>query len=118
VNGSRGSFSRIVWIGVVLAGIAAGCASGPNWNQRIGHYAYDDAVQEFGPPESKETLTDGTLVADWMLSSGRIVSSPSLGYRHRRHWGSAVDVYETPEAHLVLTFGPDKKLTKMRQVYK
>lgn len=106
-------------VSLAWLGLASGCHTGPNWSQRVGHYAFDDAVKEFGPPDRKESLTDGTLVADWMVSGRRIVSSPSIGggYR-RRFWGGGMDVYDTPEAHLILTFGPDKKLSVAREIFK
>ncbi len=98
--------------------VLVGCATGPDWNPRIGHYLYDDAVKEYGPPTGKETLTDGTLVADWLITSGRVVGSPGPGMYNRRFWSGSMNVYTTPEAHLVLLFGPDKRLTGARQIYK
>ena len=45
----------------------AGCATHRiDWNSRIGHYTYDQAVIEFGPPDKTARLTDGKLVADWI----------------------------------------------------
>ena len=95
-----------------------GCKTGPDWNPRIGHYLYDDAVKEYGPPTGKETLTDGTLVADWMITSGRVVGAPGPEMYRRRFWSGSMNVYTTPEVHLVLLFGPDKRLTGARQIYK
>ena len=53
---------------VVMVGLLAGCASTnrAEWDARIGHYTYDDAVSEFGPPDKMARLTDGKLVADWI----------------------------------------------------
>lgn len=112
----------LLWrsLGAAAVGLLflAGCASGPDWNQRIGHYSYDDAVREFGPPTGKETLTDGTLVADWLMASGRVVSTPGAGMYRRRFWSLGSEVHTTPEVHLVLMFGADKRLTNARQIYK
>lgn len=119
-EGARRIVTGWRWLGAaVVAGfLLVGCASGPDWNQRIGHYSYDDAVREFGPPTGKETLTDGTLVADWLLTSGRVVSTPGVGMYRRRFWSLGTDVHTTPEVHLVLIFGSDKRLTSARQLYK
>ena len=35
------------------------------WEGRYGQYSYEDAVTEFGPADSKETLSSGVTVAVW-----------------------------------------------------
>ena len=119
-EGLRWGRSLRVALGAVFFGalLLVGCATSPDWNPRIGHYLYDDAVREYGPPTGKETLTDGTLVADWLIASGRVVGTPGPGMHRRRFWAGSMDVYTTPEVHLVLLFGPDKRLTGSRQIYK
>ncbi len=114
----RNSLRISLSVGLVVAGVLAGCATAPDWSPRVGHYAYDDAVKEYGPPDRKETLTDGTVVADWLISTRHIISTPAPGYYRRRFWGGAMDVYDTPETHLQLTFGPDHKLTAGKQFFK
>ena len=112
------SLRRSLSIGLMVVGVFAGCATAPDWKPRVGHYAYDDAVKEYGPPDRKETLADGTVVADWLISTRHIFSTPAPGYYRRRYWGGAMDVYDTPESHLQLTFGPDHKLTAGKQFLK
>ena len=58
--------------GLLLAALVMmnpGCASTPkpDWDQRVGHYTYDDAVRELGPPVGSTPLDDGTTVAEWLL---------------------------------------------------
>jgi hypothetical protein len=45
----------------------AGCATTPpvDWNSRIGHYTYDQAVTELGPPARQVRLSDGKIVCKW-----------------------------------------------------
>jgi len=52
---------------VAVVGIVS-CKSTPpvDWNSRVGNYTYDQAVIELGPPDKKEKLTDGTIVAEWV----------------------------------------------------
>ncbi|HYG36945.1 MAG TPA: hypothetical protein VEC99_19290 [Clostridia bacterium] len=52
--------------------VSAGCASKPraDWNQRIGHYTYEQAVQELGPLFASTQLQDGTVVSEWFLKYG------------------------------------------------
>ena len=49
----------------------AGCSSTPkvDWNSRIGSYTYDQAVLELGPPDKSTQLSDGSTVAEWVVSS-------------------------------------------------
>ena len=50
-----------------LAILFAGCAGHRiDWNARVGHYTYDQAVMEFGPPDKSARLTDGKLVVEWI----------------------------------------------------
>jgi hypothetical protein len=56
---------------VILALAAAfinGCETTPavDWNSRVGHYTYDQAVQELGPPDKQTGLTTGGTVAEWI----------------------------------------------------
>jgi len=50
----------------LLAVLFAGCATKTDWNARVGHYTYDQAVMEFGPPDKSARLTDGRLVVEWI----------------------------------------------------
>lgn len=49
--------------------LASGCA-GVDWESRIGTYTYQDAVREFGPPDQRETLSDGSITASWTTGVG------------------------------------------------
>jgi hypothetical protein len=63
---------------IVTLALAAipGCASKPkpDWDQRVGHYTFDQAVQELGPPVASTLLGDGTRVAEWFLKPGPSIS--------------------------------------------
>ena len=50
-----------------MATAIAGCATqGADWNARVGHYTYNQAVAEFGPPSKQTKWENGQLVADWV----------------------------------------------------
>src|SRR5579859_6890092 len=52
---------------VMMVILITGCATAhTNWNARIGHYTYDDAVKELGLPDRQGKLSTGQLVADWI----------------------------------------------------
>ena len=55
---------------VVLVLWLTGCASmRADWGARVGHYTYDQAVTDMGPPDKQAKLTDGTLVAEWLVTT-------------------------------------------------
>jgi hypothetical protein len=45
--------------------VLAGCATPINWQARVGIYTYDQAVMNYGPPDSSTKLSDGTTVVDF-----------------------------------------------------
>ncbi len=42
-----------------------GCAS-YDWSSEVGTYTYDQALTEFGPPDSRSELSDGDMVVSWI----------------------------------------------------
>jgi hypothetical protein len=101
----------------------AGCATSKiNWDGRIGTYTHDEAILEMGPPDKQATLTDGVVVAEWLVRRGRAVvyaTGPGYyGYPGRPgYYGTYYPSYIQPGApdyFLRLTFGPDGKLMAWR----
>jgi hypothetical protein len=107
-------------LGVILVAIA-GCATTPkpDWDQRIGQYTFDQAVQELGPPFSSIRLQDGTTVAEWFLKAG-----PQFSFGVGTGFGSGPvgvgvgqGVTTPPKGHyLRLSFGPDGQLQRWEKV--
>lgn len=105
--------------------LLAGCASSKvNWDARVGQAGYDEIVLEMGPPDKSATLSDGTIVAEWVVQRGRTYASVTPGYSmYRRPFpysplGGSVDVTDTPDSLVRLTFGADKKLTGWKRLYR
>jgi hypothetical protein len=68
-----------VWWAAVVAVFLVGCATTKiDWNSRMGSYTYDEAVAELGVPDRKETLTDGSIVAEWLNAAGWGVGAQSF----------------------------------------
>lgn len=122
---------QLLALGLLLtAGLAAGCASGQSkadWQKRVGQMTYEEAVKEFGPPDKKELLSDGSTVVEWLTNRGQIYSTPAPGwgawggYGWRGRWYGApmgVDVNSTPDRFLRLEFGPDGRLKEFKRLYK
>jgi hypothetical protein len=104
---------------LLLLTLLAGCVTRPriDWNVRIGHYTYNQAVVELGVPDKYAKLSDSTIVAEWVLYT----SSPAYatygfggGYWGGPFWGPEF-AYGYPvgpyyRRWLRLVFGPDDQL--------
>jgi hypothetical protein len=94
----------------------AGCATpGIDWDRRIGAYTYDQAVLELGPPDKLATLTDGTVVAEWLTHRGY----PRGGFISGHPQGMWLHHYPEPPAphrFLRLTFAPEGTMVHWRRV--
>ena len=108
----------------LVAVLLAGCATGIDWNTRVGSYTYDQAVLELGPPDKQARLSDGTTVADWLAYRGgtsRVFAGGGYGYWHPHHphfYGGptiVVDDYATYESYLRLVFAPDGSLQSFKK---
>jgi len=107
-----------------VALLATGCSTTKkvDWNSRIGSYTYDQAVAELGPPDKQASLSDSSIVADWITyrSSGGGMSIGIGGGSYGRHGGMGVGVSQAVGSggvdHVLrLIFGPDGKLTSAQQ---
>jgi hypothetical protein len=96
----------------------AGCATGRvDWNARVGHYTYDQAVTEMGPPNSHAKLTDGVIVAEWLINRGTtyVYGTPGpYGY----YYGGPLTAQTMPGRFLRLTFGANGQLAAWKKVYR
>ncbi len=97
--------------------ILAGCASTPkpDWNQRVGHFSFEQAVQELGPPVASTPLPDGTRVAEWFLKPGPRISFGLGTGAGGPHGGVSVGqsvALPTPGQYLRLVFSPDSQLQR------
>lgn len=94
----------------------AGCASHKeSWDTRVGHYTYDQAVADYGPPDKQATLSNGNTMAEWVRHRGGGVSvGLGTGY-YGSHSGVGVGVGHDvtgPNVEILrLTFGQDGRLT-------
>jgi len=116
------------WFSVVALLIllaAAGCSTTPkiDWDSRVGNYTYEQAILEFGPPDKNATLTDGTIVAEWLTRRGYAYSyAPSYGfypwYYGPIYYPTYVDTYSSPDVFLRLVFSPDGRLKDYKRLYR
>jgi len=115
VSMSLASLSTIALSVLAMVSLAVGCTPKPkvDWDARVGHYTFDQAVVELGPPDRDATLADGKRVAEWVVgrsSSGGLTVgfgsfSGSTGVGVSQTMGSGAR-----EKVLRLTFGADGEL--------
>ena len=99
----------------------AGCVTAPkiDWASRVGHYTFDQAVIELGPPDKQQKLGDGTLVAEWLTRRGHVFSFPS--YHPYWYGGPFYPSYNTsswPDVYLRLIFDEQGKLKAWKKFTK
>lgn len=69
------------------------------WNSQVGQAKYNDVVAQLGPPDAKETLSDGSVVAKWIRISTYAGAS-------------RVARYDSWTEELVMRFSPGGILTQ------
>ena len=128
MNGFAVSKRRLPHLGVMvaLAMLWIGCVrTKVDWNSRIGLYDFDQAVVELGPPDKSATLSDGTVVAEWMTRRGSAGGYSDMYYGGPRpypYWrGYSPPAYyydDAPSASffLRLVFDPEGRLTDWRKL--
>jgi hypothetical protein len=109
---------------LILTALFAGCATRSiDWGGRVGHYTFDQAIAEIGPPDKQAKLTDGTLVAEWLTrrgyhqiyaTGGHFGSPWQYGYGYPPTY---VDTY-SPDYFLRLTFAADGQLQAWKKFAK
>lgn len=110
------------WLAITLAALVlAGCVTQQiDWAARVGNYTYDQAVLELGPPDKSAKLTDGTVVADWLTHHAQTVVVPEPYFAPPGCYFGPLTPMRTetylPAQYLRLTFGPDGKLKRWREV--
>lgn len=109
------SMKKIISLGIATAVFLTACATGPkvDWQSRVGHFTFDQAVVELGPPDKDATLTDGTRVCEWLTARSRS-SSYVTGYRGFY----SVNDASTPDYYLRLTFTADRQLQAWKKYAK
>jgi hypothetical protein len=108
----------VICFGLLLTGCST---SKLDWAARVGHYTFDQAIVELGPPDKQATLSDGTLFADWMTRRGGVRHAP-VGPHYTRGLSCygpthpAYITYQTPDYFLRLVFGPDGSLQEWKKL--
>lgn len=74
--------AKYSWLAVLFfaAAFLAGCVAPQpvDWNSRVGHYTYHQAVSELGLPNRLTRRSDGTTVAKWFTQPGGADFGPGM----------------------------------------
>ena len=97
-------------------GLGACATQRVDWAARVGRYTYEQAQEELGKPEEQDKLTNGTVVAEWLIHRGytRAESEPGP---YGPFYPTYPKTYTAPSQYLRLTFGPDHQLTTWTKIY-
>ena len=109
-----------LWLAVAF--VVAGCKTTPtvDWNSRVGHYTYDQAVADMGPPDKQTKLSDGETAAQWITLHGNNggVSFGTGFYGGNYGVGVGQSVGQTyPDHVLQLTFTTNNVLASWKKNY-
>jgi hypothetical protein len=117
MNGWKVFSWRWVLVGLIcFLGVGCETYGKADWKSRVGHYSWDQAIEELGPPESEAKTSDGSRVASWVISRSRTYSTAIRG---PMYWSwSGQDVTTTAESHLLLTFNAQSQLKAWKRIYK
>jgi hypothetical protein len=100
--------------------IATGCVTNKvDWNARVGHYTFDQAVTELGPPDKQARLSDGRNVAEWVTRhyvGSSVVGTGYYGYPGGVGYVQSVGP-NTYETELRLTFNTNSVLDAWSKHY-
>ncbi len=111
---------KTIWFALLTVLLFAGCATTPkiDWAARVGHYTYDQAVLELGPPDKVAKLDSGVIVANWIVRQGytyTAVGAPVYGYYPGGPMAPTYTQSYAPGMYLRLTFGADGQLTEWKK---
>ena len=111
---------KTILLTLLAALVLAGCATTPkiDWAARVGHYTYNQAVLELGPPDKVAKLNDGIIVADWLTQSAQTIGPTGPYVVGPGYYGVVNPVYGPtyfPAWYLRLTFAADGRLTAWKK---
>ena len=107
----------------IMAGLClmlwlAGCATQRvDWAARVGHYTYEQAVLDLGPPDKQAKLADGTVVAEWLTDRGGTYAYSTPG-PYGPFYSGYLNTYTTPGRFVRLIFDINGQLTAWKKFYK
>jgi hypothetical protein len=90
-----------------------------DWDSRVGHYTYNQAISEFGLPNRQTKLSDGKVVSKWFVQPpvAPRFNSGMTYYGNNGHGAGQTIGTSRNDQMLQLTFDTDGKLTAWSKNY-
>ena len=108
---------------LLTAALIAGCATAPpvDWNSRVGHYTYAEAVKELGPPNREIRLSNGAIEFKWFQPyNGAGSANATAGFGPGMSYNNMNNIGPEPsfgDRYLQLTFDANGVLTDWSKNY-
>lgn len=73
---AKGFLPAVLAIAIALI---SGCATAPpvDWNSRVGHYTYAQAINDLGPPNREARLSNGAKQLKWFVPAVGTIGTPN-----------------------------------------
>lgn len=105
------------WLLVIA--LISGCATTPpvDWDSRVGHYTYAQAINELGPPNRQARLSSGATQAKWFVPTVGTIGTPVNNLNNGFGVGPNPKPGNFSDRYLQLTFDSNNVLTNWSKNY-
>jgi hypothetical protein len=113
MNSAAEGLLLVVWFSVVT--FLSGCVTvlPVDWDSRVGHYTYAEAVNELGPPNRQIRLSNGTTEFKWFSPvPGNFGTGMNNGFGPNQNFNPGFN-----NRYLLLTFDRNGVLTAWSKNY-
>lgn len=113
---AKGSLLAVLYFAIALI---SGCATAPpvDWNSRVGHYTYTQAINEYGPPNREARLSNGTTTVKWFVPTVGTIGTPNNNMNNGFGVGPNANPGSFSTRYLQLTFDSNGVLTDWSKNY-
>jgi hypothetical protein len=115
------SFAKHFLPGALLFAVLvfSGCATAPpvDWNSRVGHYTYAQAINELGPPNRQARLSSGATELKWFVPTVGTIGTPNNNLNNGFGVGPNANPGALSDRYLQLTFDNNGVLTNWSKNY-
>jgi len=105
------------WLLVIA--LISGCATTPpvDWDSRVGHYTYAQAINDLGPPNRQARLSSGATELKWYVPAVGTIGTPNNNINNGFGVGPNPRPGNFSDRYLQLTFDGNGVLTNWSKNY-
>ena len=113
---ANGSLPAVLYLAMALI---SGCATAPpvDWNSRVGHYTYRQAIDELGPPNREARLSSGATEVKWFIPTVGTIGMPNNNMNNGFGVGPNTNPGSFSNRYVQLTFDSNGVLTNWSKNY-